>query len=563
MNLRLAQGRLLAQTKDVTFRPASFQALKTYDRQSFAADLVSGLTVGVIALPLAIGFGIASGVTPTQGLWTAIVAGFLISLLGGSRLQIGGPTGAFVPVLALIVAQHGYTGLALATTMAGVMLIVMGALKLGSLIKFIPYPVTAGFTSGIAVIILVGQLNELAGLGLKMPDHVPQQLMLIASHWSQASLPALGIGLLTIAIVFGFPKITTKVPPSIVAVIVCTALAHWLKLPVNTIVSKFGSIPSGWPGWQLPPVSLDLMREMMGPALTIAALGAIESLLSAMVADGMADTRHDSNQELIGQGIANVVAPLVGGIAATGAIARTAANIRNGARSPVSGMVHALVLLLVALFAAPMAGMIPLACLSGILITVALRMAEWDTFPEIWRSTRSDFFVLLTAFLLTVIFDLTIGVGIGLIMAAVMFVKRMEEITHIKLVTPVNDDERSGSNSIAGKDVPDGVVLYRVEGPFFFAAAEKLESTLRASGGKPRAIILRMRNVPAMDASGLHALEVVIEKLHRDGVKILLTGVQPQPMKVLVGSTLAEKIGLEHFCADIDEALVRVRVLLG
>ncbi|MBL9143928.1 MAG: sulfate permease [Verrucomicrobiaceae bacterium] len=545
----------------MTFRPASFQALKTYDRQSFAADLVSGLTVGVIALPLAIGFGIASGVTPTQGLWTAIVAGFLISLLGGSRLQIGGPTGAFVPVLALIVAQHGYTGLALATIMAGMMLIVMGALKLGSLIKFIPYPVTAGFTSGIAVIILVGQLNEFAGLGLKMPEHVPQQLMLIGSHLSQTSLPALGIGLLTIAIVFGFPKITTKVPPSIVAVIVCTALVHWFELPVNTIVSKFGSIPSGWPGWHLPPVSLDLMRELMGPALTIAALGAIESLLSAMVADGMADTRHDSNQELIGQGIANVVTPLIGGIAATGAIARTAANIRNGARSPVSGMVHALVLLLVALFAAPMAGMIPLACLSGILITVALRMAEWDTFPEIWRSTRSDFFVLLTAFLLTVIFDLTIGVGIGLIMAAVMFVKRMEEITHIKLVTPVNDDERSGSNSIAGKEVPEGVVLYRVEGPFFFAAAEKLESTLRASGGKPRAIILRMRNVPAMDASGLHALEVVIEKLHRDGVKILLTGVQPQPMKVLVGSTLAEKIGLDHFCADIDEALVRVRML--
>ena len=547
----------------MTFRPASFQALKNYDRQSLAADLVSGLTVGVIALPLAIGFGIASGVTPTQGLWTAIVAGFLISLLGGSRLQIGGPTGAFVPVLALIVAQHGYTGLALATIMAGVMLIVMGVLKLGTLIKFIPYPVTAGFTSGIAVIILVGQLNELAGLGLKMPEHVPQQLMLISGHLSQVSLPTLGIGLLTIAIVFGFPRITTKVPPSIVAVLVCTALVHWLKLPVNTILSKFGSIPSGWPGWHLPPVSLDLMQSLMGPALTIAALGAIESLLSAMVADGMADTRHDSNQELIGQGIANVVTPLIGGIAATGAIARTAANIRNGARSPVSGMIHALILLLVALFAAPLAGMIPLACLSGILITVALRMAEWDTFPEIWRSTRSDFFVLLTAFLLTVIFDLTIGVGIGLVMAAVMFVKRMEEITHIKLVTPVNDDERSGSNSIAGKEVPEGVVLYRVEGPFFFAAAEKLESTLRASGGKPRAIILRMRNVPAMDASGLHALEVVIEKLHRDNVKILLTGVQPQPMKVLVGSSLAEKIGLDHFCADIDEALVRVRALLG
>ena len=544
------------------FHPESIKALREYDRQSFSADLVSGLTVGVIALPLAIGFGIASGVSPTQGLWTAIVAGFLISLLGGSRLQIGGPTGAFVPVLALIVAQHGYNGLALATIMAGVMLIIMGALKLGTLIKFIPYPVTAGFTSGIAIIILVGQLNEFVGLGLKMPDHVPQQLVALGSQLANTNLTALGIGLLTMAIVFGFPKITKKVPPSIVAVIVCTLLVSWLHLPVNTIASKFGNIPSGWPGWHLPPVSLDLMRELMGPALTIAALGAIESLLSAMVADGMADTRHDSNQELVGQGIANVLTPLVGGIAATGAIARTAANIRNGARSPVSGMVHAGVLLLVALFAAPLAGHIPLACLSGILITVALRMADWDTFPEIWRSTRSDFFVLLTAFLLTVIFDLTIGVGIGLIMAAVMFVKRMEQITHIKMITPANDVERSGSNSIAGKDVPEGVVLYRIEGPFFFAAAEKLESALRGSGGKPRAVILRMRNVPAMDASGLHALEVAIEKLHRDGVKTLLTGVQPQPMKVMLASGMVDMIGLDHFCADIDEALQRVRDLV-
>lgn len=542
----------------MAFQPESFKLLRGYDRKSLAADLVSGLTVGVIALPLAIGFGIASGVTPSQGLWTAIVAGFLISLFGGSRFQIGGPTGAFVPVLALIVAQHGYSGLALATMMAGCMLVVMGILKLGTLIKFIPYPVTAGFTSGIAVIILVQQLNEFLGLGLKMPDHVPQQVWALATKLTQTNVSALALGLLTLAIIYGFPKVNRKVPPSIIAVIVCTAITHAWHLPVNTIYSKFGSIPSGWPGLHPPPFSLDLMRELMVPALTIAALGAIESLLSAMVADGMADTRHDSNQELIGQGIANVLTPLVGGIASTGAIARTAANIRNGARSPVSGMVHAMALLLVALLAAPLAQHIPLACLSGILISVALRMAEWDTFPEIYRSTRADFAVLLTAFLLTVIFDLTIGVGIGLVMAAVMFVKRMEEITHIKLVTPVNDVERSGSNSLAGKEVPPGVVLYRIEGPFFFAAAEKLEWALRGSGGKPRAVILRMRNVPAMDASGLHAFEIAIEKLHRDGVKILLTGVQPQPMKVMFASGLVDKLGLHKFCVDIDEALLRV-----
>lgn len=542
----------------MAFQPESFKLLRGYDRISLAADLVSGLTVGVIALPLAIGFGIASGVTPSQGLWTAIVAGFLISLFGGSRFQIGGPTGAFVPVLALIVAQHGYSGLALATMMAGCMLVVMGILKLGTLIKFIPYPVTAGFTSGIAVIILVQQLNEFLGLGLKMPDHVPQQVWALGTKLTQTNVSALALGLLTLAIIYGFPKVNRKVPPSIIAVIVCTAITHAWHLPVNTIYSKFGSIPSGWPGLHLPPVSLDLMRELMVPALTIAALGAIESLLSAMVADGMADTRHDSNQELMGQGIANILTPLVGGIASTGAIARTAANIRNGARSPVSGMVHAVALLLVALLAAPLAQHIPLACLSGILISVALRMAEWDTFPEIYRSTRADFAVLLTAFLLTVIFDLTIGVGIGLVMAAVMFVKRMEEITHIKLVTAVNDVERSGSNSLAGKEVPPGVVLYRIEGPFFFAAAEKLEWALRGSGGKPRAVILRMRNVPAMDASGLHAFEIAIEKLHRDGVKILLTGVQPQPMKVMFASGLVDKLGLHKFCVDIDEALLRV-----
>ncbi len=547
----------------MSFSPASFQALRNYDRKSFLADLVSGLTVGVIALPLAIGFGIASGVTPTQGLWTAIVAGFLISLLGGSRLQIGGPTGAFVPVLALIVAQHGYQGLALATVMAGVMLVLLGALKLGTLIKFIPYPVTAGFTSGIAVIIFMGQVNEFLGLGLKMPEHVPQQIESLVTHLGQLNLYAFGLGALTLAIIFGFPRLTKKIPPSIVAVLVCTLLAHWLHLPVNTIQSKFGTIPSGWPGWHIPPFSLDLMRELMGPAFTIAALGAIESLLSAMVADGMADTRHDSNQELIGQGIANIVTPFIGGIAATGAIARTAANIRNGARSPVSGMVHAAVLLVVALCLAPMAGHIPLACLSGVLISVALRMAEWDTFPEIWRSTRSDFVVLMTAFLLTVIFDLTIGVGVGLVMAAVLFVRRMEEISHINLITADTDNEVSGSNSLIGKEVPEGVVLYRIEGPFFFAAAEKLESALRGSGGKPRAVILRMRNVPAIDASGLHAFEVAIEKLERDSVKIVLSGVQPQPMKVMTQSKLVDEIGIENFCADIDETLVRVKAILA
>lgn len=545
-----------------SFHPALLDSMRSYDRQQLGADIASGLTVGVIALPLAIGFGIASGVTPGQGLWTAIVAGFLISALGGSRFQIGGPTGAFVPVLFAVVAQHGYAGLALATMMAGVMLIIMGAMKLGRLIKFIPYPVIAGFTSGIAIIILMGQLNEFLGLGLKMPEHVPQQIGALASHISDVKWQTLAIGLLTLAVVYGWPRVTKKVPPSIVAVVVATLAAQLLHWPVATIGSKFGGIPSGWPGWHLPHVSLDAMRDLMVPAFTIAMLGAIESLLSAMVADGMTDTRHDSNQELIGQGIANVLTPLVGGIAATGAIARTAANIRSGAKSPVSGIVHSLVLLVVALLAAPLAQHIPLACLSGILIAVALRMGEWDTFAEIWRGPKSDFMVLLTAFLLTVVFDLTAGVGVGLVMAAVLFVKRMEEITNINIVTPETETETAAGHSIVGKDVPPGVVLYRLDGPFFFAAAEKLETALRGSGGKPRAVIFRMRNVPAMDASGLHAFEVAVHKLRRDGVRIFITAAQPQPMRVMDESGLVDLIGRRKFCADIDEALARVREVL-
>ena len=555
-----ALGSLLLS--GVAFYPESFRALRTYDRSTVLADLVSGITVAVIALPLAIGFGIASGVTPTQGLWTAIVAGFLISFLGGSKLQIGGPTGAFVPVLAIIVAQHGYGGLALATMMAGVMLVLMGVFKMGRLIKFIPYPVTAGFTSGIAVIIFMGQVNEFLGLGLKMPEHVPQQLAAIGEHIDGTNAWAVAIGALTIAILFGFHKLTKKVPPSIVAVLLCTALTQIFSLPITTIQSKFGAIPAGWPGWHFPEMSLDLMRTMMGPAFTIAALGAIESLLSAMVADGLADTRHDSNQELIGQGIANILTPLIGGIAATGAIARTAANIRNGARSPVSGMIHALMLMLVALFAASYAGMIPMACLSGILISVALRMAEWDTFPEIWRGPKADFAVLMAAFVLTVVFDLTVGVGVGLVMAAALFVRRMEELTQIHIVTPDTEVE-SGGHSIVGKEVPEGVVLYRFEGPFFFAAAEKLEFVLRNSGGKPKAVILRLRNVPTMDASGLHAFEVVVQKLRRDGVRIFLSAVQPTPFGVMERAGLVKLIGREKFCADVDEALSRVKKVLA
>lgn len=545
------------------FRPVLMDALKGYGRADFASDASAGFTVGVIALPLAIGFGIASGVQPGQGMWTAIIAGFLISAFGGSRFQIGGPTGAFVPVLAAVVASHGYEGLALATMMAGVMLIFTGYFRLGGLLKFIPFPVVAGFTAGIAVIIFLGQVPELLGLKIKLPEHAPAQIAEIGRHLSDVSWHAVALGGIALAIIYGWPRLTRKVPASLVAVVATTALAAWLGWPVATIGSKFGGIPSGLPSFHFPAVNLDDLRDLMGAAFTIAALGGIESLLSATVADGMTDTRHDSNQELLGQGIANVVAPLFGGFAATGAIARTAANIRSGARTPVSGIVHSLVLLIVVLAAAPLARFIPMAALSAVLIAVAIRMAEWDTFGEVWRASRRDFGVLMGAFALTVVFDLTIGVGAGLLMGAVLFMQRMEGLTQVKLLTPTSDNEFSGGNTLRGKEVPKGVVLFRFEGPLFFAAADKLEAALRGHGGRPKIVVFRMRHVPMMDATGLRAIEVAWEKMHRDGVTVLFTAVQPQPMKTMLKAGLADQIGLENFCADIDEALERSRKLLG
>jgi sulfate permease, SulP family len=545
------------------FRPAIFSAFQGYRRADFFGDLSAGLTVGIIALPLAIGFGIASGVTPQQGLWTGIIAGLAVALLGGSRFQIAGPTGAFVPVLFATVANYGYGGLAVATIMAGVMLVVLGALKMGRLLKFFPYPVVAGFTSGIAVIIFCGQLDEFLGLGLKMPEHVPQQIALLAGHLANVNWYAAAIGALSVAIVYLWPRMSRRVPGSIVAVGAAALVAYFGHLPVATIGSNFGGIATGFPGWHFPDISLETMRQLMGPAFTIAALGAIESLLSAMVADGMAETRHDPNQELIGQGIANIFSPLVGGIAATGAIARTAANIRNGARTPVAAIIHSLMLLTVALLAAPIVAFIPLAALSAILITVAIRMAEAHTFIELWRGPRSDFAVMVTAFALTVLFDLTVGVAAGMFMAMVLFLRQMEAVSHIRLVTPESEPESPGTNSMYGKEIPEGVVLYRIEGPLFFAAAENLDQALRGSGRKPKIVIFRMRNVPAMDASGLHAFRVAIQKLHRDGVKVFLTAVQPQPMKVMFESGLVNWLGENKFCADLDQALAACKQALG
>jgi SulP family sulfate permease len=487
----------------------------------------------------------------------------MVALLGGSRFQIAGPTGAFVPVLFSIIGVYGYGGLALATLMAGAMLVAVGVLRMGRLLKFIPYPVVAGFTSGIALIIFCGQLNEFLGLGLHMPAHVPRQVAVLVANLHLLNWHALALGLITLALLYFWPFVTRRIPSSIVAVVCATLVAVLTHWPVATIGSRFGEIPAGFPGLHFPAISLELMRNLMGPAFTIAALGAIESLLSAMVADGMTDTRHDANQELIGQGVANLLCPLVGGITATGAIARTAASIRSGARTPVAAIVHALVLLGVVLFAAPLVRQVPLAALSAILLAVAFRMGEWFNFVELWRGPRADFGVLVATFILTVVFDLTVGVGAGLIMATVLFLRQMEEVTHVRLITPESEDAATGSHSIRGKDVPPGVILYRIEGPLFFAATEKLDLALRGSGGKPRAVIFRMRNVPAMDASGLHAFRVAIDKLRHDHIEILFTAVQPQPMKVMFESGLVDHLGLDRFCADVDQALDAVKARLG
>ena len=545
------------------FRPALLRSFRDYDRAALFADVGAGLTVGIIALPLAIGFGVASGVSPGQGLWTAIIAGFIISAFGGSRFQIGGPTGAFVPVLAGVVATHGYEGLAVATLLAGLLLVMAGLFKLGALLRYIPYPVVAGFTSGIAVIIFLAQVPEFLGLVFKRPGDAPELIVEIGKHLHQVDWHTSAISAMGLLIVLLWPKLSRRVPAAIVAVLACSLTAWLLEWPVATIGSRFGGLPSGLPGWHWPAISLEAVRSLMGSAFTIAALGAIESLLSATVADGMTDTRHDSNTELVAQGLANLAAPLVGGFAATGAIARTAANIRSGARSPVAGIVHAMVLLTFVLVAAPLAKFIPLAALAAVLMGVALRMAEWDTFKELWKGSRTEFWTLVTTFGLTVVFDLTVGVSVGLVIAVMLFVKRMEDISHVRLLTPDSDTEYDGALSLRGKTVPEGVVLFRFEGPLFFAAVEKLEAALRSHVGKPRLVIFRLRHVPAIDASALHSLEVAVEKMQRDGVRILLTAVQPQPMKALSESGLVEKLGLNNFCANIDEALERARGLLG
>jgi SulP family sulfate permease len=545
-----------------SFRPRLIDALKGYSRADFAADLIAGVTVGIVALPLAMAFAIASGMPPQAGIFTAVIAGFLISALGGTRVCVGGPTGAFIVILYGIGAEHGPANLALCTMMAGAMLVLLGAARLGTMIKFIPYPVTMGFTSGIAVLIFSTQIKDFFGLQTPaLPAEFFEKMGMLVDHLGTAQGPTLILAVCSLGIILGWPKTwQRRVPGSIVALVVGTAVAAFLALPVETIGSKFGGIPQGLPGFQTPEFSFEAIRALIKPAFTIALLAAIESLLCAVVADGMTDQRHDSNQELMAQGIANIVSPLFGGIAATSAIARTATNVKSGARTPLAGIVHSGTLLTIILVAAPLAKFIPLATLSAVLINVALHMGEWHNFRRLAKWPRSDAIVFLATFFLTVIIDLTVAVEIGLVLAAILFIRRVSETTQITAVDESTETEGS-QHSLVGKEIPKGVMVYRIFGAFFFGAVDKLENALERLKSEPDVLILRMRKVLAMDATGLNALEDLHTRLRRKGKHLLLSGPHTQPLFMMEKAGFLDRLGRENVCTDIDAALARAREL--
>ncbi len=539
-----------------------------YSRSQFLSDLGAGVVVGIVALPLAIAFAIASGVGPERGLYTAIIAGFLISVLGGSRVQIGGPTGAFVVIVAGIVAQHGVAGLTVATLMAGLMLLGLGVARLGGVIKFIPHPIVTGFTSGIAVIIFSSQIRDLLGLDL---TEVPSEFF---SKWGAyfaalptADLPTIGTAGVTLGILVFWPRVSHRVPAPFVALLVATIGAALLHLPVETIAARFGQLDFSLPAPALPTINLAMGVSLVGPAITIALLGAIESLLSAVVADGMIGGRHRSNMELVAQGVANVVTPVFGGIPATGAIARTATNVKNGGRTPVAGIVHAVTLLLITLFAGAWAGRIPLAVLAAILVVVAYNMSEWHTFvAEIRTAPRSDSAVMVATFLLTVIVDLTVALAVGMVLASFLFMKRMAEVGNVQafsremLDREEREEERSEEVTQKWRGrLPRGVEVYDINGPFFFGAAETFGEYLRQVSGKPKSIVLDLEGVPAMDSTGLRALTTLVQQRVKQNIPVFLVGVQDQPRELILRSPLADLIGRERLDLSAEEAVEMIR----
>jgi len=548
----------------LSFQPKLQECLATYSRSDFKADFVAGITVGIVALPLAMAFAIASGVPPQAGIITAVIAGFIISALGGTRVCIGGPTGAFIAILYGIGLEYGLENLAICTILAGLSLLVMGITRLGSAIKFIPYPVTIGFTSGIAVLIFSTQIKDF--LGLKM-DSVPsdfiEKMTALGRHINTLHWPTVLLASTSFACIRFWPaKWRGVLPGTIAAMLVATLSVPLFHLPVDTIGSRFGGIPQGLPGLHMPVFEWENVRHLFQPALTIALLAAIESLLCAVVADGMTESRHDSNQELIAQGVANIVSPLFGGIAATSAIARTATNVNSGARTPIAGIIHAVTLMIILLAAAPMARFIPLATLSAVLINVALHMGEWHNFRRLSRWPKSDTAVFLSAFILTVVVDLTVAVEVGMVLAAILFIKRVSETTQITAVNETTETE-GAEHSLEGQAVPPGVMIYEVFGAFFFGAADKLEAALYRLKQEPQILILRMRRVSAMDATGLNALEELRHRLAKRNRKLILSGVHSQPHEVMEKAGFLESIGRNNVCPHITAALARARAIIS
>lgn len=548
--------------------PKSITTLKTYNRTQFASDAIAGVIVGIVALPLAIAFAIASGVTPDRGLYTAIVAGFVISALGGSRVQIGGPTGAFVVIVYGVVQKYGVDGLIVATVMAGFILVIFGIARLGAAIKFIPHPVVVGFTSGIAVIIFSSQVKDLLGLTV---DNLPAEFIprwrVLGAHIGSIDGPTVVVAAASLSIMLAWPRISRRIPGPFVALVATTLVVHALHVPVDTIGTRFGAISAALPHPVIPHITFDQLTKLVAPAFTIALLGAVESLLSAVVADGMIGGRHRSNMELIAQGVANIITPLFGGIPATGAIARTATNVKNGGRTPVAGMMHALTLLLITLVFGRWARLIPMATLAAILVVVSYHMSEWRSFRSELTAPKSDVVVLLATFLLTVLVDLTVAIEVGMVLAAFLFMYRMAEVTNISMVTrEISDegwDDTDDPNAVRDRSVPSGVEIFEVSGPFFFGAAEEFKNAMTAIAGKPRVLIIRLRNVPVIDSTGLHMLRDLARRSRSDGTQLLLSDVHAQPMFALVSSDTLEQIGEDNLFGNVDDALNRARDLLG
>lgn len=558
--------------KGFVFKPRLFSTLRNYNRQTFMADLMAGIIVGIVALPLAIAFGIASGVTPEKGIITAIVAGFLISAFGGTKIQIGGPTGAFIVIVYGIIQEYGMSGLAIATFMAGIFLLLLGIFRLGTIIKYIPYPIVVGFTSGIALTIFTTQVKDLFGLTIEggIPADFIAKWGVYLQNFATIDPWCTGVGILSIIIIAVTPKFSKVIPGSLIAIVVMTVAVYFLKqngmgTSIETIGDRF-SISSEIPEAALPAINWEVIKKLISPAITIALLGAIESLLSAAVADGYIGDRHNSNQELIGQGIANIVTPIIGGIPATGAIARTMANINNGGKTPIAGIVHAVVLLLIFLFLMPLAQYIPMSCLAGVLVIVSYNMSGWRTFREMFNNPKSDVSVLLVTFLLTVVLDLTYAIEYGLILACLLCMRRMAETTQVSVIIDEIDPnaETDADTHEEHLAVPEGVEVYEINGPYFFGIANKFEEMMADLGtDRPKVRIIRMRKVPFIDSTGLHNLENLISMSKKENIKVILSGVNEKVQSVLIKNHFDTKIGNANICSNINIALERAKVVIA